>query len=436
MTEQADILFVHNNFPGQYKLLARHLAGQAGLRVFAIGSHTATDMPGVHLQRYRLPDNGARAVHSFAKRFEIECRRAEQIIYTANVLKLSGMTPKLIFVHPGWGESLPLRQLFPDAKICVYCEFYYRSHGADLGFDPEFQGYGIDGLTRIQLRNSATLLALVDADIGIAPTKWQRSMFPAEFRSKIRCIHDGIDTDNLRPGPGEFSHPAVPRRLQTGDEVLTFVSRSLEPYRGFHVFMRALPRILAARPNLRVCIVGGEDVSYGSAPSKGGSWKQLMLDEVSGALDPNRVHFLGRIPYDHLVSLLRVSRAHVYLTYPFVLSWSLLEAMALGCSVVASDVAPVREVITPRQNAELVPFFDNDALVQKTVEVLSSPERFAAARRNASATIRNGYGFERSSLPLFRELITELSPEVGQLITSNLSNKSNVSPSLLETVDA
>jgi glycosyltransferase involved in cell wall biosynthesis len=161
-----------------------------------------------------------------------------------------------------------------------------------------------------------------------------------------------------------------------------------------------------------------------------------MLDEIGGALDPARVHFLCRIPYDQLIALLRVSRAHVYLTYPFVLSWSLLEAMALGCSVVASDVAPVREVITARQNAELVPFFDNDALVQKTIELLSSPERFAAARRNAAATIRNGYGFERNSLPLFLELIAELSPDVGRLISSESSTATDICPSLLETVDA
>jgi glycosyltransferase involved in cell wall biosynthesis len=408
-----DILFVHNNFPGQYRMLARHLAKRKGLRVFAIGSLSATDVEGVKLLRYRIPADSMERTHSFAQRFAMECRRAEQIIYAANVLKLGGMTPKVIFVHPGWGESLPLRQLFPNAKICVYCEFYYSAHGTDVGFDPEFPSYGIDGQTRIQLRNASTLLSLIDADFGIAPTEWQRNVFPRELRSKIRVLHDGIDTANLMPGTGAFGHPNLPERLKSGDEVLTFVARSLEPYRGFHIFMRALPRILAARPKAQVCIVGGDGVSYGSAPPNGDSWKGVMLKEVGGGLDMKRVHFLDRLPYDQLVTLFRVSRAHVYLTYPFVLSWSLLEAMALGCAVVASDVAPVREVIKDRQNGFLVPFFDGEALARKVAEILDVPSKFGAIRAQASATIQDGYCFEKNVLPQFHRLIAELVPDVA-----------------------
>lgn len=413
-----DILFIHNNFPGQYKLLAKRLAAQPGLRVFAIGSQTATEIDGARLQRYRLRADAGRTVHSFAQRFELECRRAEQVIYAANVLRLDGMAPKLIFVHPGWGESLPLRQLFPDAKICVYCEFYYSARGADVGFDPEFRGYGIDGLTRIQLRNAATLLALADADVGIAPTEWQRSLFPTEFQCKIRVMHDGIDAIAPQAAPKHFTHPGLPRALNAGDEVVTFVSRSLEPYRGFHIFMRALPSILAARPKAQVCIVGGNDVSYGSPPVGGGTWKDVMLRELSDTLPPQRVHFLGRLPYDQLLTLLRVSRAHVYLTYPFVLSWSLLEAMALGCAVIASDVPPVSEVITDGENGHLVPFFDVDALARRTTKVLEAPDRSSDIRRNAAASIRDAYDFEGRALPQFVNLMRELVPEAAAPISS------------------
>lgn len=415
MKNRADILFIHNNFPGQYKLVAARLARRDDLRVFAIGSSTASDMDGVRLQRYRLSSDGVQSTHSFAQRFDLECRRAEQIIYAANVLKLEGMAPKVILVHPGWGESLPLRQLFPGAKICVYCEFYYNSQGADVGFDPEFKGYGVDGLTRIQLRNAATLLALADADLAVSPTAWQQSMFPREFRSKIKVIHDGIDVDKLAPGSARFSHPALPRPLKTGDEVLTFVSRGLEPYRGFHIFMRALPRILAARPQAQVCIVGSDQVSYGSPPATGESWKAVMLNELAGKLDLKRVHFLDRVPYDQLTALLRVSRVHVYLTYPFVLSWSLLEAMALGCLIVASDVAPVQEVITDRQNGFLVPFFDADALANKTAELLSKPGQFDAIKRRASAGIHDNYHFDKNILPQFEKLLADLVPDVAKV---------------------
>jgi glycosyltransferase involved in cell wall biosynthesis len=410
----ADILFIHNNFPGQYRLLAKHLASFPGLRVFAIGSHTATDIEGVRLQRYRVPKGGVQGVHLFAQRFALECKRAEQIIYAASLLRLEGMAPKVIFVHPGWGESLPLRQLFPNAKICVYCEFYYSPTGADVGFDPEFQGYGVDGQIRIQLRNASTLLALVDADVGIAPTKWQRSVFPSEFRDKIRVLHDGIDVESLTREDAIFTSPTLPMRLRTGDEVLTFVARNLEPYRGFHTFMRALPRILAARPKAHICIVGGSGVSYGSAPLTGGTWKDVMLNEVGSHLDMTRVHFLGRLPYEQFITLLRVSRAHVYLTYPFVLSWSLLEALALGCTVVASDVAPVREVISHGQNGLLVPFFDTDALARKSIEVLQSPETFESIRRRASSDVRSNYCFERNILPQFQKLFSELAPDIAE----------------------
>jgi glycosyltransferase involved in cell wall biosynthesis len=412
MTITTDVLFVHTNFPGQYKLLAKHLAAQPGMRVFAIGSQTARAMEHVQLQRYQLRGTAGRTVHSFAQRFELECRRAEQVMYAATALKLDGMAPKLIFVHPGWGESLPLRELFPDAKICVYCEFYYNAHGADVGFDPEFQGYGVDGQTRIRLRNAATLLALADADLGIAPTAWQRSLFPAEFQDKIRVLHDGIDIDPAAQAARAFTHARLPRPLTPQDEVLTFVARSLEPYRGFHVFMRALPAILAARPKAQVCIVGGDDVSYGSAPAQGGSWKDVMLRELEGCLPMQRVHFLDRVPHEQLLALFQLSRAHVYLTYPFVLSWSLLEAMAASCAVLASDVAPVREVIRDGDNGILVPFFDINALATRAIDMLGAPAQFAHLRRKAAASIRKAYDFDTCVRPQFQKLLADLVPDM------------------------
>jgi glycosyltransferase involved in cell wall biosynthesis len=408
MTAPVDVLFVHTNFPGQYKLLAQRLAQSAEYRVFAIGSTTATDQDGVTLQRYGIPEHELAAVHPYARRFELECRRAENVTYAANMLKLAGMSPKVIFVHPGWGEAMPLRQIFPDAHICLYCEFYYRPEGADVGFDPEFGEFGVDGLTRLHLKNAATLLALVDADHAIAPTSWQRHLFPEEFKSKIRVIHDGIDTDALKPGAATFTHPSIPSPLKTGDEVLTFVSRNLEPYRGFHVFMRALPQILQSRPNAQVCIAGGFDVSYGSSPTGADSWKTLLLSEVGDRLDLSRVHFLGKLPYAEFLSVLRVSRAHVYLTYPFVLSWSLLEALALGCLVVASDTAPVREVITDRDNGFLVPFFEHASLARVVSEVLAAPQKFSEIKARARATVLERYSFEGSSFLRYQELLDSL----------------------------
>ncbi|MGZ5022967.1 MAG: glycosyltransferase, partial [Chthoniobacterales bacterium] len=261
-----------------------------------------------------------------------------------------------------------------------------------------------------------------DADIGVAPTRWQRSVFPSEFRSKINVIHDGIDTQTLKPGPATFKHPSIGHTLKTGDEVLTFVARNLEPYRGFHTFMRALPRILKARPKAQVCIVGGSEVSYGSPPPSGESWKTTLINEVQSQTDLSRVHFLGHLPYDQYLALLRISRAHAYLTYPFVLSWSLLEALALECAVVASDTAPVREIIKDGHNGLLTPFFEPDALADKLVAVLAEPEKFSGIRKQARNTVAKNYSFEGNAFPQYRKLISDLIAKPSREASPNDSN--------------
>jgi glycosyltransferase involved in cell wall biosynthesis len=331
------------------------------------------------------------------------------VIYAANALKLAGMAPKIIFVHPGWGESLPLRQLFPQAKICVYCEFYYRTEGADVGFDEEFARFGIDGLTRIALRNAATLLALVDADAGIAPTAWQRGTFPTELQSRIFLIHDGVDVAALEaPRPVLFQHPALPTPLAAGDEIVTYVARGLEPYRGFHSFMRALPDLLSTRLDAKVCIVGADRVCYGMPPILYPTWRAAMLDELGDQPGFDRVFFLGSLPQAQYLDLLRIARVHVYLTYPFVLSWSLLDAMALGTVVVGSDTAPVREVIENGYNGLLVPFFDPQRIAERIADVLADPVRYTPISSRARATVSERFDFATRTRPAYHALINQL----------------------------
>ncbi len=400
-----DVLFVHNNFPAQFRNLAEKFAGIEGIHVAAIGAKSARALPGINLQRYSFSGSEMGNVHPFARRFEIESRRAEQIIYSANALKIDGFSPKLIYVHPGWGEALPLRVLFPDATICAYSEFYYAPSGTDVGFDREFQQFGVDGETRVVLRNAATLLALADADFSIAPTHWQRSVFPREFRPKIHVVHDGLDTERLAPTKPGWHLPIAGRHFARDAEIVTFVSRNLEPYRGFHIFMRALPQILQARPNAQICIMGGDKVSYGTMPSRHENWKAAMLDELRGQIDLSRVHFLGNVPYEDYLALLARSRAHIYLTYPFVLSWSMLEAMAHGCLVIGSDTTPVSEVITHGENGFLVPFFDTRRLAESVIEVLAHPRRHRDIRQAARQTVVDRYDFSAVCWPKHLELL-------------------------------
>lgn len=398
-----DVLFLHSNFPAQFRHLAAYLAANPRFRVKAIGSASAAAMPNVDLSRYEFSPGNSREIHSFARRFDQECRRAEQVMYSANALKAEGFEPKLIYVHPGWGESLPLRSLFPRARIVVYAEFFYTRRGADVGFDPEFDRLGVDGQTRVALRNATTLLALADADAAIAPTQWQRGLFPQELRSKIRVIHDGIDTEALSRGADDASR---------NTEIVTYVARNLEPYRGFHMFMRSLPQLMRERPKAQIHIVGGDGVSYGNGPVAHGNWREFMLAELEGSLDLSRIHFRGKLANDAYAALLRQSSVHVYLTYPFVLSWSVLEAMSLGCHIVGSDTEPVREVIEDGINGMLVPF-DNPASIADSVSrALQRRHQWRTLRERARQSVIDRFDLRSVVIPAHTALITEMLPEL------------------------
>lgn len=399
-----NVLFVHNNFPAQFEKLARFLVRQPGTKVAAIGAGNSRGMTGVSHLKYALPAMDVSATHPFARRFNLECHRAEQVLYALTTLKSSGFVPDVIVAHPGWGETLPLRAVFPAARVIVYCEFYYGDSDRDVGFDPEFPPIGIDGNVALQLKNAATLLALTESDAGISPTAWQRSTFPEVFQNRIAVMHEGIDTALVKPAPQATFRLPSGRLLRATDEVVTFVARNLEPLRGYHIFMRALPKILKRSPRAEILIIGGDGTSYGAPPPPGQSWKSIFLDEVADHIDLSRVHFLGRRPYQDYLQALQVSSAHVYLTYPFVLSWSLMEAMSAGCLVLGSDTAPVREVLT-EDNGLLVPFFDIDQLAMRVCEALQHPDRFKERRRQARQTILERYDLAKVCLPGLVRLI-------------------------------
>jgi glycosyltransferase involved in cell wall biosynthesis len=399
------ILFVHNNFPAQYRNIAANLAKEPGFELVAIGASGARSMPSVRLIKYAGPDANVSGTHPFARRFDVECRRAEQVLYSLSSLATSGFTPDLILAHPGWGETLPLRAMFPAARLVIYCEFFYGAEGRDIGFDPEFPMPGLDGHVGLQLKNATTLLALADCELGISPTKWQQSTFPAHYQGKIEVVHEGVETTRVRPNPEARLMLPNGRHVQSSDEVVTFVARSLEPLRGYHVFMRALPEILNRRPNAQIVIIGRGGVSYGLPPPAGKTWKSVFLEELGGRLDLSRVHFMGGVSYQTFVTALQVSSAHVYFTYPFVLSWSMLEAMSAGCLVIGSDTPPVREIISSGENGLLVPFFAVDELAERVIEALERPAKFSAIRDEARRFVVDHYDAEQVCVPRMRHLL-------------------------------
>ena len=399
-----NILFVHRNFPAQYIHVVRELLHDPRIQIAAIGSETARAPRGVLLRKYQAVDRSVATTHPFARRFDLEAGRAEQVLYALSSLAASGFTPDVILAHPGWGETLPLRTVFPYARIILYCEFFYGNKGRDVGFDPEFPDGGIDGHVALHLKNASTLLALAESDRGVSPTYWQRSTFPVKYQGSIDVVHEGVDVDRIRPDPNAKLKLPSGREFRPADEVLTFVARNLEPQRGYHAFMRSLPRIMAQRPRVEVVIIGGDDVSYGAPAPSGQTWKSIFLAEVADRIDLNRVHFTGWLPYQSYLRALQVSSAHVYLTYPFVLSWSLLEAMSAGCIVIGSDTAPVREAIDDEKGL-LVPFFDTDQLADRVIDVLSHPARFEPLRRAARRHVAERFDLRRSCVPKLMKII-------------------------------
>lgn len=396
------VCFIHQNLPGQYRHLMTALL-QRGDEVIGIGEQAAVARlqwrhPKLHLLGYRMPDEAGRAATpQHLKELDTQIVRGQSVVKALRLLREKQLVPDLIVVHPGWGEAMFVRSEFPAVPVLGYCEFFYRAHGSDLGFDPEYAS-GPAGLQRLQIRKLQHLLALDDIDAGVCPTQWQRAQFPAEYQSKLAVVHEGIDTDALRPR-ADASVTLGDWTLHAGDPVVTYVARNLEPYRGFHTFMRCLPHLQRLALDARVVVVGGDEVSYGQRLPPGDSYRQRLLAELGDRIDTSRILFTGKLPFATYAGVLQVSAVHAYLTYPFVLSWSMLEAMASGCAIVASRTAPVEEVIVDGVNGWLTDFFDAPALAEKLAAVLAGRPDTASVRAAARQTAVERYDLKRVSLP-------------------------------------
>jgi glycosyltransferase involved in cell wall biosynthesis len=401
------ILFIHQNFPAQYRNLAPALVA-CGHVVHALTLRRETPRrwpAGVTLHFYELLGNGLPQQHVLLRDLEPKALRGEAVAAACAKLAHEGFSPDVICAHPGWGEALFLRDVWPTARQIHYLEYFYATQGLDVGFDPEGPPLDLALRCRITMKKSHLLQALNAMDHGVSPTAWQASTFPSEYASKLSVIHDGIDTTLAAPrANASFT---VQRRdgsslvLGAGDEVVSYVARNLEPSRGYHRFMRAVPEILTRRPEAHVIIVGGNRVSY-SEPPAGGSYQEQFFAEIRPQLSDEalaRLHFTGRVSHAVLMSLFQITRAHVYLTYPFVLSWSLLEAMSCGAPVVASGTGPVLEVVADGVNGRLVDFFDAAGLAEAVIGQLSDRRGADAMGREARATIVQRYDHAKICLP-------------------------------------
>lgn len=408
------VLCVHQNFPGQYLHLVRHLGAQSEHQVVFITQRQDVELPGVRKLVYKPRRTISPQVHHYLRESEAAVLNAQEVARLALDLRKAGFIPDVMLGHNGWGEIWYLKDIFPEAPLIGYFEFFYRMQGADVGFDPS-DPITPDTAPRLRTKNFGNLLALDTADLGQCPTEWQKSVYPKRYQTILNVIHEGIDTQAIRPNPSaRLQIAGTQAQFTAGEEIVTYVARNLEPYRGFPSFMRSLPKILNSRPNARVIIVGGDDVSYGPRLPAGQTFKQRMLTELAGSLDLSRIHFLGKIPYPAFIKVLQVSRAHVYLTYPFVLSWSMLEAMAAGCLVVGSRTQPVEEVIQHAANGLLVDFFSPEQIADRVIDALEDQKAFASLRQNARQTIVDRFDLRSVCLPAHLRLLNMLVPRDGR----------------------
>lgn len=409
------LLFVHQNMPGQYRELVQWLAAQGGNEiVFLTQRKNAPKIDGVRTVLYKTHHTAKDDAYALVKTWENAAGSGFGAAMAVRGLREEGFVPDIIIGHVGWGEMTFLREVLPDTPQIGFFEYYYSTVGGPVGFDPEspvsdHAPYIMQGHNVVPNMNIETV------DVAHSPTFWQRDRFPESFHDKIYVCHDGIRTDKLLPDPDVSLNLGRAGRVTRDDEIITYMARNLETTRGFHVLMRALPHLQRMRPNARILVVGGNDTSYGGKSKHEGGLRGQMETEVGHLLNWERLHFLGQVPYADFMKIIQISRCHIYLTMPFVLSWSLLEAMSMQATIVASDVPPVREAVTHAKTGMLVDFFDPPALAKQVADVCANPQNYAHLGPAAREHVVKTYDFNSVCLPEHIRQINALVPQAKQI---------------------
>lgn len=398
-------LFIHQSFPGQFKNIVRYLAADPGNDIRFISRANANGIPSVQRYNYEPAREPSKQTHHYVRDLERGVLNGQAVAIKVRELISSGFRPDIVVGHNGWGETLFIKDVLPSTPLLSYFEFFYKTFGADTNFDPEYPS-NLDDSFRIRIKNAINHVGMDAADWGITPTNWQRSLYPQWAQKRLTVLHEGVDTGVVTPSSEASFRLPNGTCLSYGSNVVTYVARNLEPYRGIHTFVRAIPRILEQQSDAVIVVVGGNSVSYGRDAQGDESHLWRLMKEVGA--DWSRVWFLGQVPYQDYLSLLRVSAAHVYLTYPFVLSWSMLEAMAAGCLVIGSSTPPVEEVVRDGHNGLLVDFFAADDLARAVHWALTHPTAASRIRQRARDHVEARYDFTRCVRPHFEALLNRM----------------------------
>ncbi len=401
-SQNMNILFLHRNFPAQFRYLIKELVKNKENKIVFITNNDSHKIPGVMKIQYRLKREVPENCHRYLRFYEEAIIHAQAAAEAAIQLRNSGFIPDIIYGHT-WGQTLFMKDIFPEVPLLCYFEWFYNSVGADMGFDGEV--LSVDKLAKLRSKNAHLLIDLYTCDAGICPTKFQKKQFPKEFDDKLKVIYDGVDTDYCKPNENAvFKIDNKDLVFTSKDEVVTYATRGLEAYRGFPEFMQAVERLQKRRKNLHVIIAGEDRVCYGPKLADT-TYKKLMLQKLD--LDLDRIHFVGKLPFARYVNLLQISSAHVYLTYPFVVSWSLFDAMSCACPIVASATEPVMEFVENNKSGLLFDFYDINEQVEKIEYALNNREKMASIRANARNVIVENYSLSKM-IPQHLEYINSI----------------------------
>ncbi len=385
-----NILFLHPNFPAQFLHQAMYFARNPKDKVFFLTKETnGSQLKNVNVGLYKPMREATKGIHHYVEPLEKAVLEGQAVVRAiVNLKQKTGFVPDVIVGHTGWGSTLFVKDIYPKVPVVGYFEWYYNAFGSDVGYWPD-EKVPEDDRMRIRCMNATQLLAYHGCEAAYAPTNWQRDQYPPMYREGIRVAHEGVDTDLHRPKPGtKLVLPSVSLDLSDAEEIVTFVSRGFEPYRGFDKFMDALRIFLEHRPKCHVVLAGKDRVCYGSK-LKDTTWQKI--EEKKGGYDKSRVHFTGLLRRDEYLTLLQASTVHVYLTRPFVLSWSMVEAMSVGCCLVASATPPVEEVVEDGVNGLLANFREPAHIAMRIEEALEDAELRSRLGKAARETVLERY---------------------------------------------
>lgn len=369
-----NFLFLHPNFPGQFLQLSRYLGATGRHRVMYLSKESnGSKLPGVQVAIHKKPREATEGIHHYLRLAEEAVLEGQEVVKGIDALKRQAdFVPDVVVGHTGWGSTLYVKDLLPQVPLIGYFEWYYNSEGGDVAYWPD-ETLTIEDRCRIRTTNLHHLLNLQACDVRYAPTEWQRSQFPKEYRDSMQVVHEGVETTYYVPQKGrKFVLPAQKLDLSDCEELVTYLSRGMEPYRGFPQFMDAIRILLAARPKCHVVIAGSDRACYGPQYSKDKTWKQMEIEK--GGYDESRVHFVGHLSREEYLMLLQASDVHVYLSRPFILSWSCLESMSAGCCLVGSATPGVQEAVEDGVNGLLANFRRPEHISARIEEALDDPE--------------------------------------------------------------